>query len=82
MSGLSIHALSVRYGKREVLSDLSAGPLARGEITALLAPSGSGKSGALRLRVDPHSTGRPRHDQRREQSRPRAERAGRELQQL
>ncbi|QGZ58432.1 ABC transporter ATP-binding protein [Paraburkholderia acidiphila] len=48
MSGLSIHALSVRYGKREVLSDLSAGPLARGEITALLGPNGSGKSTLLR----------------------------------
>lgn len=48
MSGLSIHALSVRYGKREVLSELSAGPLARGEITALLGPNGSGKSTLLR----------------------------------
>jgi iron complex transport system ATP-binding protein len=48
MSGLSIHALSVRYGKREVLRELSAGPLARGEITALLGPNGSGKSTLLR----------------------------------
>ena len=48
MSGLSINALSVRYGKREVLRELSAGPLARGEITALLGPNGSGKSTLLR----------------------------------
>jgi iron complex transport system ATP-binding protein len=48
MSGLSIHALSVRYGRRDVLRELSAGPLARGEITALLGPNGSGKSTLLR----------------------------------
>ncbi|PVX76235.1 ABC transporter ATP-binding protein [Paraburkholderia unamae] len=48
MKGLAIHALSVRYGKREVLRELSAGPLARGEITALLGPNGSGKSTLLR----------------------------------
>jgi iron complex transport system ATP-binding protein len=48
MNGLSIDALSVRYGKREVLRGLSAGPLARGEITALLGPNGSGKSTLLR----------------------------------
>lgn len=48
MSGLSIHNLSVRYDKREVLSSLDAGPLPRGQITALLGPNGSGKSTLLR----------------------------------
>jgi len=48
MSGLSIHDLSVRYGKRSVLDSLGAGPLPRGEITALLGPNGSGKSTLLR----------------------------------
>ncbi|AJK46358.1 ABC transporter ATP-binding protein [Burkholderia plantarii] len=49
MSGLSIHGLSVRYGRREVLRELSAGPLPRGMITALLGPNGSGKSTLLRV---------------------------------
>ncbi|MEJ0004185.1 MAG: ABC transporter ATP-binding protein [Pararobbsia sp.] len=48
MSGLSIEALSVRYGTRTILDSLSAGPLPRGEITALLGPNGSGKSTLLR----------------------------------
>ncbi|WP_322011155.1 ABC transporter ATP-binding protein [Paraburkholderia sp. J12] len=48
MSGLVIQGLSVRYGRREVLRNLSAGPLPRGEITALLGPNGSGKSTLLR----------------------------------
>jgi iron complex transport system ATP-binding protein len=47
-SGLSIHDLGVRYGRRDVLCKLSAGPLPRGEITALLGPNGSGKSTLLR----------------------------------
>lgn len=48
MNGLAIHDLSVRYGRRDVLRGLSAGPLPRGEITALLGPNGSGKSTLLR----------------------------------
>jgi iron complex transport system ATP-binding protein len=48
MNGLSIHQLSVRYGKRPVLHALCAGPLPRGQITALLGPNGSGKSTLLR----------------------------------
>ncbi|MFM0203195.1 ABC transporter ATP-binding protein [Paraburkholderia fungorum] len=48
MSGLGIHALSVGYGRRQVLAALEAGPLPRGKITALLGPNGSGKSTLLR----------------------------------
>ncbi|GAB2878767.1 ABC transporter ATP-binding protein [Paraburkholderia jirisanensis] len=48
MKGLSIHQLSVRYGKRLVLHSLCAGPLPRAQITALLGPNGSGKSTLLR----------------------------------
>ena len=48
MNGLCIHDLSVRYDKRQVLTSLEAGPLPRGEITALLGPNGSGKSTLLR----------------------------------
>ncbi len=48
MTGLSIHDLSVRYGKRQILTSLNAGPLPRGQITALLGPNGSGKSTLLR----------------------------------
>ncbi len=49
MTGLAIHDVSVRYGRREVLRELSAGPLPRGMITALLGPNGSGKSTLLRV---------------------------------
>ncbi|MFM0737448.1 ABC transporter ATP-binding protein [Paraburkholderia xenovorans] len=48
MSGLHIHDLSVSYAKRRVLVSLEAGPLPRGQITALLGPNGSGKSTLLR----------------------------------
>jgi ABC-type enterochelin transport system ATPase subunit len=48
MNGLCIHDLSVRYDKRQVLTSLEAGPLPRGQITALLGPNGSGKSTLLR----------------------------------
>lgn len=48
MSGLTIEGLAVRYGRRDVLASLSAGPLPRGRITALLGPNGSGKSTLLR----------------------------------
>ncbi|MDE1180555.1 ABC transporter ATP-binding protein [Paraburkholderia sp.] len=48
MSGLTIHDLCVDYGKRRILDSLSAGPLPRGQITALLGPNGSGKSTLLR----------------------------------
>nr|WP_302056376.1 ABC transporter ATP-binding protein [Burkholderia gladioli] len=49
MKGLAIHGVSVRYGRREVPRELSAGPLPRGMITALLGPNGSGKSTLLRV---------------------------------
>jgi iron complex transport system ATP-binding protein len=48
LNGLSIQGLSVGYGKQRILDSLSAGPLPRGEITALLGPNGSGKSTLLR----------------------------------
>nr|WKF62225.1 Fe(3+) dicitrate transport ATP-binding protein FecE [Paraburkholderia busanensis] len=48
MNGLHIHDLSVDYGRRRVLTALEAGPLPRGQITALLGPNGSGKSTLLR----------------------------------
>ena len=48
MSGLAIRGLSVRYGRRDLLRGLTAGPLPRGRITALLGPNGSGKSTLLR----------------------------------
>jgi iron complex transport system ATP-binding protein len=48
LSGLHIHDLSVNYGKRAVLVSLDAGPLPRGQVTALLGPNGSGKSTLLR----------------------------------
>jgi iron complex transport system ATP-binding protein len=48
MKGLHIHDLSVRYDRRQVLTSLEAGPLPRGQITALLGPNGSGKSTLLR----------------------------------
>ncbi|MBY8608421.1 ABC transporter ATP-binding protein [Burkholderia arboris] len=48
MSGLTIGGLTVHYGRRNVLVSLSAGPLPRGCITALLGPNGSGKSTLLR----------------------------------
>jgi iron complex transport system ATP-binding protein len=43
-----MHDLSVGFGKRQILTSLSAGPLPRGQITALLGPNGSGKSTLLR----------------------------------
>ncbi|CDY77804.1 Ferrichrome transport ATP-binding protein FhuC (TC 3.A.1.14.3) [Caballeronia glathei] len=46
--GLSIHDLTVRYGRRRILDSLAAGVLPRGEVTALLGPNGSGKSTLLR----------------------------------
>jgi iron complex transport system ATP-binding protein len=48
MNGLSIDNLTVTYGRRRILDSLDAGPLPRGEITALLGPNGSGKSTLLR----------------------------------
>lgn len=47
-NGLRIQDLCVRYGRRDVLAALTAGPLPRGAITALLGPNGSGKSTLLR----------------------------------
>ncbi len=44
---LEVRHLSLRYGAREVVRDLSFG-LARGEISCLLGPSGCGKTTVLR----------------------------------
>ncbi|WP_342628951.1 ABC transporter ATP-binding protein [Nguyenibacter vanlangensis] len=40
--------VTVRYGRRTVLQDLSLGPLPAGRVSALLGPNGSGKSTLLR----------------------------------
>jgi iron complex transport system ATP-binding protein len=45
---LAIEAVSFRYGSLQVLYDLSAGPLDRGAVTALVGPNGSGKSTLFR----------------------------------
>ncbi len=45
---ISIDRLSVRYGSRQVLSDLSLGPLQGGTLTALVGPNAAGKSTLLR----------------------------------
>ena len=46
--GLRAEHVSVRYGSRTVLDDLSVGPFPRGQVSALLGPNGSGKSTLLR----------------------------------
>ena len=45
---LHIRDLSVRYGRRPVLTGLSLPPLRPGELTVLLGPNGAGKSTLLR----------------------------------
>lgn len=47
-SGLTVQALTVGYGREDVLHDLSIPPLAAGKVTALLGPNGSGKSTLLK----------------------------------
>ena len=47
MTSLSVSHLSVKFGDREVISDLSL-ELAEGEIASLLGPSGCGKTTLLR----------------------------------
>jgi iron complex transport system ATP-binding protein len=45
---LRIDALQVRYGKRQVIEQLSVAGLLPGQVTALLGPNGSGKSTLLK----------------------------------
>ncbi|WP_374420211.1 ABC transporter ATP-binding protein [Chromobacterium sp.] len=64
-SALSIHQLSVSYGKRQVIRALDVPCLRAGDITALLGPNGSGKSTLLRALAGlQHSSGDVRLDQR------------------
>lgn len=48
MNGLAIEDLSVSYGRRRVLRDVTVPPLLPGTVTALLGPNASGKSTLLR----------------------------------
>ena len=45
---LQIQNLSVAYGRRPIIHDLSAGPLLPGRVVSLLGPNGSGKSTLLK----------------------------------
>jgi iron complex transport system ATP-binding protein len=45
---LSIQGLSLGYGRRKILTEVSLAPLAAGTVTALLGPNGAGKSTLLR----------------------------------
>lgn len=48
MMALSLSRLTAGYQGKPVLQGLNAGPLAEGEVTALLGPNGSGKSTLLK----------------------------------
>ena len=45
---LTVEALTVRYGDRTILRDLSLQPLHAGHVTSLVGPNGAGKSTLLR----------------------------------
>ncbi|QHI95390.1 ATP-binding cassette domain-containing protein [Aristophania vespae] len=47
-SSLSVEELSVKYGTRQVIDNLTLAPIRAGRITAILGPNGSGKSTLLR----------------------------------
>lgn len=47
-NGLEARNVTVRFGRRTVLHNVTAGPFTRGTIHALLGPNGSGKSTLLR----------------------------------
>lgn len=47
-TGLTATHVTVRYGRRTVLQDVTAGPFRPGAVCALLGPNGSGKSTLLR----------------------------------
>lgn len=48
MSDLAIKSLSVSYGRRQVIENLSVEQIKAGQVTALLGPNGSGKSTLLK----------------------------------
>lgn len=47
-NGLTVRNLSVRYGRRPVLTEICCGPFPHGAVCAVLGPNGSGKSTLLR----------------------------------
>ncbi|KXV62519.1 ABC transporter ATP-binding protein [Acetobacter orleanensis] len=47
-TGLNATHVTVRYGRRTVLQDVTAGPFTPGTVCALLGPNGSGKSTLMR----------------------------------
>ena len=46
--GLSVHNATIRYGRRQIVHDLSLPTLPPGSLTALIGPNGAGKSTLLR----------------------------------